>query len=69
MHWAHRPSARLLPQPVSLLLLQAYDTHLNMILGDVEEIITATEVDEETYEEIIKARAGLMRSLRSSFCS
>ena len=27
---------------------------LNMVLGDVEEIVTSTEVDEETCEEIIK---------------
>jgi len=33
---------------------QAYDQHLNMILGDVEETITSVEVDDETYEEIIK---------------
>ena len=33
---------------------QAYDQHLNMVLGDVEEIVTSTEVDEETYEEIVK---------------
>ena len=33
---------------------QAYDQHLNMVLGDVEEIVTSVEVDEETYEEIIK---------------
>lgn len=34
--------------------LHAYDQHLNMVLGDVEEVVTSTEVDEETYEEIIK---------------
>ena len=34
--------------------LHAYDQHLNMILGDVEEVVTSVEVDEETYEEIIK---------------
>mmetsp|Transcript_26968 Transcript_26968/g.30801 ORF Transcript_26968/g.30801 Transcript_26968/m.30801 type:complete len:90 (+) Transcript_26968:73-342(+) len=34
--------------------LHAYDQHLNMILGNVEETITTTEVDEETDEEIIK---------------
>ena len=34
--------------------LQAYDQHLNMVLGDVEELVTSVEVDEETYEEIIK---------------
>lgn len=33
---------------------QAFDQHLNMILGDVEETITSTEVDEETEEEITK---------------
>jgi U6 snRNA-associated Sm-like protein LSm3 len=33
---------------------QAYDQHLNMILGDVEETITTVEIDDETYEEIIK---------------
>jgi U6 snRNA-associated Sm-like protein LSm3 len=34
--------------------LHAYDQHLNMILGDVEEVITSVEIDDETYEEIIK---------------
>ncbi|WOL12296.1 U6 snRNA-associated Sm-like protein, expressed [Canna indica] len=34
--------------------LHAFDTHLNMILGDVEEIITTTEIDDETYEEIVR---------------
>ena len=32
--------------------LHAYDQHLNMILGEVEEILTQTEVDDETMEEI-----------------
>ncbi|CAL9096090.1 unnamed protein product, partial [Musa textilis] len=36
------------------LLFQAYDQHLNMILGDVEEIITSVEIDDETYEEIVR---------------
>ncbi|DBA85488.1 TPA: Sm-like protein lsm3a [Trebouxia sp. C0005] len=35
--------------------LHAYDQHLNMILGDVEETITSIEIDDETYEEIVKA--------------
>eukprot|EP00887_Chlorella_sp_A99_P000550 scaffold17.g550.t1 len=35
--------------------LHAYDQHLNMILGDVEETVTTVEIDEETFEEIIKA--------------
>ncbi|XP_023417897.1 U6 snRNA-associated Sm-like protein LSm3 isoform X1 [Cavia porcellus] len=42
--------------------LHAYDQHLNMILGDVEETVTTIEIDEETYEEIYK-----MVSLRSCF--
>eukprot|EP00037_Helgoeca_nana_P030633 m.380287 g.380287 ORF g.380287 m.380287 type:complete len:97 (-) comp28236_c0_seq2:2115-2405(-) len=33
--------------------LHAYDQHLNMVLGDVEETITSMEVDEETFEELI----------------
>jgi len=35
-------------------ILQAYDQHLNMVLGDVEETVTTIEIDEETEEEIIK---------------
>jgi hypothetical protein len=35
---------------------QAFDRHLNMILGDVEETVTTPEVDEETEEEIIRVR-------------
>lgn len=34
--------------------LHAYDQHLNMVLGDVEETITSIEIDEETYEEVYK---------------
>ncbi|XP_042397609.1 sm-like protein LSM3A [Zingiber officinale] len=34
--------------------IHAYDQHLNMILGDVEEIITTVEIDNETYEEIVQ---------------
>jgi U6 snRNA-associated Sm-like protein LSm3 len=34
--------------------LQAYDQHLNMILSDVEETVTSHELDQETYEEIVK---------------
>jgi small nuclear ribonucleoprotein (snRNP)-like protein len=33
---------------------QAFDQHLNMILGEVEEVVTSKEVDEETEEEIVK---------------
>jgi U6 snRNA-associated Sm-like protein LSm3 len=34
--------------------LHAFDQHLNMVLGDVTETVTSTEVDEETYEHIVK---------------
>ncbi|WZZ58311.1 hypothetical protein YC2023_058418 [Brassica napus] len=34
--------------------LHAFDQHLNMILGDVEEVITTVEIDNETYEEIVR---------------
>ena len=35
-------------------VFQAYDQHLNLVLGDVEETITVIEIDDETYEEIYK---------------
>ena len=34
--------------------LHAYDQHLNMILGDVEETVTSVEYDEDTFEELVK---------------
>jgi len=39
--------------------LHAYDQHLNMILGEVEETITTVEYDEDTYEEHVKVRIPL----------
>ena len=36
------------------VFFQAYDQHLNMILGDVEETVTTVEIDEETYEEVYR---------------
>ena len=36
--------------------VQAYDQHLNMVLGDVEETVTTVDIDDETYDETIKAR-------------
>jgi len=38
----------------SFVFLKAYDQHLNMILGDVEETVTSNEIDPETEEEIVK---------------
>jgi U6 snRNA-associated Sm-like protein LSm3 len=31
--------------------VHAYDQHLNMVLGDIEETVTTIESDEETYGE------------------
>ncbi len=39
---------------ILIVLWKAYDQHLNMVLGDVEETHTVVEIDEETFEEIIK---------------
>ena len=39
--------------------LHAYDQHLNMVLGDVEETVTTVELDEETMEEIFKVSVYL----------
>ena len=57
---------------MSATSVQAYDQHLNMILGEVEETITSIEIDDETYEEIIKvnsllhkARVHLLKRLRT----
>jgi len=35
---------------------QAYDQHLNMVLGEVEEIVTVVETDEETFEEVYRQK-------------
>lgn len=39
---------------ISIPKFQAYDQHLNMVLGDAEETVTTVEIDEETYEEVYK---------------
>ena len=55
-HACCAPSVKLMQPTEGTGPLQAYDQHLNMILGEVEETITTVEVDDETYEEIIKVR-------------
>lgn len=40
--------------PICNSHFQAYDQHLNMVLGDAEETITTVEIDEETYEEVYR---------------
>lgn len=39
---------------LNLYQFQAFDQHLNMVLGDAEETVTTVEIDEETYEEVYK---------------
>ncbi|KAJ3013641.1 U4/U6-U5 snRNP complex subunit lsm3 [Thoreauomyces humboldtii] len=34
--------------------LHAFDQHMNMVLGDAEEIITVVDVNEEAYEEVVR---------------
>eukprot|EP00056_Hartaetosiga_gracilis_P016298 m.242983 g.242983 ORF g.242983 m.242983 type:complete len:92 (+) comp39388_c0_seq1:23-298(+) len=34
--------------------LHAYDQHLNLLLGDVTEVLTTTEIDEETFDELVE---------------
>lgn len=34
--------------------LHAYDQHLNMVLGDVEETVTVVDVDEDTAVETVR---------------
>lgn len=36
------------------MCIQAFDQHLNMVLGDVEETVTVVETLEDTYEQIVK---------------
>eukprot|EP01033_Poteriospumella_lacustris_P010388 gene10388-7386_t len=43
--------------------LHAYDQHLNMVLGEVEEVVTQREIDEETEEEIVKTTRREMEML------
>ena len=38
---------------------------MNMILGEVEETITTVEIDDETYEEIIKVFGGSAGACRA----
>ena len=43
--------------PVCLAtLIQAFDEHLNMVLGDVEESHTISDTDAETGETIVKVK-------------
>ena len=43
--------------------LHAYDQHLNVVLGDVEETLTTVEIDDETYEEIVRVTKRKMKYL------
>jgi hypothetical protein len=39
---------------LTLYFPQAFDQHLNMVLGEVEESVISREIDEETDEEIVR---------------
>ena len=43
------------------LIFQAYDQHLNMVLGEVEETLKLTEIDPETEEEVTKVTIATTR--------
>lgn len=55
------------PPPLFSPSPQAFDRHLNMILGDVEETVTTPEIDEETDEEIIRVSVPFPPLLPPSF--
>ena len=44
-------------------LRQAFDEHINLVLGDVEETYTSTETDPETGENITKSSTRSMEML------
>lgn len=39
-----------------LILYQAYDGHLNMVLSDVEETVTIVEVEEDNVDPAVRVR-------------
>ena len=41
----------------------AFDKHMNLVLGDVVETAELTEIDEETYEEIVRTETREMEML------
>ena len=43
--------------------LHAFDQHLNMILGEVEESVSVREIDRDTEEEIVRVSKRKMEML------
>jgi U6 snRNA-associated Sm-like protein LSm3 len=43
--------------------LHAYDQHLNLVLGDVEETVTTQEIDDDTNEEIIRVKRSSINTI------
>jgi len=39
------------------LRAQAFDQHMNMVLGDVTETVTSIDTDEETFEQIVRSQS------------
>lgn len=50
--------------PMPCPTFKAFDQHLNMVLGDVEEIHTVREIDEETEEEFVKVNIFHVKQFR-----
>lgn len=74
MRWELSVEKRFQTVKATLLLhwqmcVQAYDQHLNMILGEVEEVVTSVEIDDETYEEIVRVRHPLFLYHVQDICS
>ena len=49
--------------------LHAYDQHLSMILGNVEETVTTTEIDKETYKGLYNQQTEYPSTLSPRRCS
>lgn len=58
----------MLTWPAALLVLQAYDGHMNMVLSEVEEQISILELDEATNQEKIKVGSGVFAVHTSIRC-
>lgn len=50
---------------MTLTILKAYDSHCNLVLGDVEETIYVVEEDDEDEESVKVKRAPFCRKLNT----
>lgn len=54
------------PSLTSLVLLQAYDGHMNMVLSEVEETIYVVDVDEQTSESVVRVSHSIFSAVATS---